>query len=217
MFNAVINDRNSLEDQQRDIERSLMKANRDNELERKRLLEQEEKIENEIRTNNELGNNDICRILAKQLVDIRKQKARTFAANSKINALIYQQRANSVHNMTINSTLGISPNISTNMYDYMPSSNVNNMCRGNPRLDIINDALDDMLIEADNDDEFIDNNYNNTPNNTNSNQAATVTNNSVKANRPHTTNITHSSKAGSTTNKTKTVANSSTSNSHASR
>lgn len=35
------------------------------------------------------GNNDGCKILAKQLVQMRKQKNRLYSANSKVNILLY--------------------------------------------------------------------------------------------------------------------------------
>lgn len=38
------------------------------------------------------GNNDACTILAKQLVQLRKQKTRTIAANSKITSVGFQNK-----------------------------------------------------------------------------------------------------------------------------
>lgn len=39
------------------------------------------------------GNKDACTLLAKQLIQVRKQKNRTFAANSKITSVGFQNKA----------------------------------------------------------------------------------------------------------------------------
>lgn len=47
----------------------------------------------EIKKNAKLGNKEACTLLAKQLVQMRKQKNRTYAANSKINSIGTQNKA----------------------------------------------------------------------------------------------------------------------------
>lgn len=71
-------------DQQRDNDRQLRKAGRDIERERRKLEVEEKKLEAEIKKMAAAGNKEGCAILAKQLIQMRKQKTRTYAANSKV-------------------------------------------------------------------------------------------------------------------------------------
>lgn len=48
--------------------------------------------EAEIKKYANAGNKDACTMLAKQLIQLRKQKSRTFAANSKITSVGYQNK-----------------------------------------------------------------------------------------------------------------------------
>lgn len=81
LFNNLFGKKPTLKEQQRDNDRSLRKATRDIERERRKLEEEEKKLEQDIKRAAAQGNKDVCRILAKQLVEIRKQKARTYAAS----------------------------------------------------------------------------------------------------------------------------------------
>lgn len=49
--------------------------------------------EAEIKKNAKEGNKDACTLLAKQLIQLRKQKNRTYAANSKISSVGFQNKA----------------------------------------------------------------------------------------------------------------------------
>lgn len=49
--------------------------------------------EHEIKKLAKEGNNDGCRILAKQLVQLRKQKQRSYAAGSKVQGISFQNKA----------------------------------------------------------------------------------------------------------------------------
>lgn len=49
--------------------------------------------EAEIKKNAKEGNKDACTLLAKQLIQVRKQKNRTYAANSKISSVGFQNKA----------------------------------------------------------------------------------------------------------------------------
>lgn len=46
----------------------------------------------EIKKSAKEGNKDACKLLAKQLIQLRKQKNRTFAANSKISSVGFQNK-----------------------------------------------------------------------------------------------------------------------------
>lgn len=66
-------------------ERQLRKVGRDVERDRRELEKEEKKLESEIkRLAKSPGNKDAVALLAKQLVNIRKQKTRTYAANSRV-------------------------------------------------------------------------------------------------------------------------------------
>ncbi|KAK7069947.1 hypothetical protein SK128_017879 [Halocaridina rubra] len=70
-------------------ERQLRKAGRDVERDRRELEREEKRLELEIKKlAKSPANKDAVRLLAKQLVQIRKQKTRTYAANSRISRMI---------------------------------------------------------------------------------------------------------------------------------
>lgn len=70
-------------------ERELRKVGRDVERDRRELEREEKKLEMEIkRLAKSPTNKDAIRVLAKQLVQIRRQKGRTYAANSRVNILL---------------------------------------------------------------------------------------------------------------------------------
>lgn len=71
-------------DQQRENDRQLRRAGRDIERERRKLEMEEKKLEAEIKKLAAQGNKEGCAVLAKQLIQMRKQKTRTYAANSKV-------------------------------------------------------------------------------------------------------------------------------------
>jgi len=68
-------------------DRALRKVGRDLERERLNLEREEKRIEMEIKKAAKQGNKEACTVLAKQLVQVRKQKARTYTAGSKVQAV----------------------------------------------------------------------------------------------------------------------------------
>uniref|UniRef100_A0A1A9WBP8 Vacuolar assembly/sorting protein DID4 n=1 Tax=Glossina brevipalpis TaxID=37001 RepID=A0A1A9WBP8_9MUSC len=160
MFNNLFGKAPTLKEQQRENDRNLRKATRDIERERRKLEEEEKKLEHEIRKNAAQGNNDVCRILAKQLVEIRKQKARTFAANSKITSIGYQ-------NKTIGTNVALSNAMSTTAKTMAEmnkvlrpeaiAGNVRDFQQANMKMEMtdemINDTLDEMLNDSDEEEE----------------------------------------------------------------
>lgn len=66
-------------------ERALRKVGRDVERDRRELEREEKKLEMEIKKlAKSPANKEALRVLAKQLVQIRKQKSRTYSANSRV-------------------------------------------------------------------------------------------------------------------------------------
>ena len=56
------------------------------------LEKQEKQLELEIKKMAKIGNKEACRVLAKQLVHLRKQKTRTFAVSSKVTSMSTQTK-----------------------------------------------------------------------------------------------------------------------------
>ncbi|CAH2269289.1 jg15065 [Pararge aegeria aegeria] len=73
----------TVKEQQRENDRELRKAGRDLERDKIALEREEKKLEMEIKKMAKEGNNEGCKMLAKQLVQMRKQKTRLYTANSK--------------------------------------------------------------------------------------------------------------------------------------
>lgn len=155
LFNNLFGKKPTLKEQQRENDRNLRKATRDIERERRKLEEEEKKLEQEIKKNAAQGNKDACRILAKQLVEIRKQKARTYAANSKITSIGYQNK-NMGTNVALTEAMSTTAQTMSNMNKIMKpeaiSANVRNFQQANMKMEMtdemINDTLDDMLNES---------------------------------------------------------------------
>lgn len=79
-------------EQLRQQNRDLRKAQRDIERDRRDLERQEKQLELEIKKAAKEGNKQVCTVLAKQLVQVRKQKARTYSASSKVQAVGAQSK-----------------------------------------------------------------------------------------------------------------------------
>ncbi|XP_043091841.1 charged multivesicular body protein 2b [Puntigrus tetrazona] len=56
------------------------------------LEKQEKQLEMEIKKMAKTGNRDACKVLAKQLVQVRKQKTRTYAVSSKVTSMSTQTK-----------------------------------------------------------------------------------------------------------------------------
>lgn len=79
-----------MKEELRDNERKLRKVTRDVERDRRGLEREEQKIQMEIKKAAKAGNKQACQVLAKQLVQLRKQKTRTYTAASQISAAGYR-------------------------------------------------------------------------------------------------------------------------------
>lgn len=146
----------TLKEQQRENERSLRKAGRDMEREKRKLEEEEKKIQLEIRKNAAQGNNEACRLLAKQLVAIRKQKSRTMTANSKIAAIGYQNKSMGT-NVTLANALRTTAGTMADMNNVLKpeaiNANIREFQKANMKMEMtdemINDTLDELLDDSD--------------------------------------------------------------------
>ena len=71
-------------EQVREGEKALRKQTRDVERDRRGLEREEAKLELEIKKAAKAGNKEVCTVLAKQLIQMRKQKTRTYTAASQV-------------------------------------------------------------------------------------------------------------------------------------
>ncbi|GFY48171.1 charged multivesicular body protein 2b [Trichonephila inaurata madagascariensis] len=83
----------SAEELMREQNRNLRRAQRDVEKDRRALERQEKQLELEIKKAAKQGNKQVLTVLAKNLVTVRKQKARTYTATSKIMSVGNQTKA----------------------------------------------------------------------------------------------------------------------------
>ncbi|KAF9408545.1 hypothetical protein HW555_011813 [Spodoptera exigua] len=141
--------------QQRQNDRELRKAARDLERDKAALEREEKKLENEIKKMAKEGNNDGCKILAKQLVQLRKQKARIYGANSKISSVQFQNKTMGA-NIAIAGAMGTTAKTMDSMNKVMnPQQIAKDMeafRQANAKMDMtdemISDTLDDIMDES---------------------------------------------------------------------
>lgn len=98
-------------EQKREIDRTNRKAQRDLERDRVQLEKQEKQIEDEIKRAAKRGDKQTCGVLAKQLIQMRKAKTRTFTAQSKVQVMTNQTKL--MHtNMNVAQTMGKTAQVS---------------------------------------------------------------------------------------------------------
>lgn len=147
-------------DQQRQNDRDLRRAGREIERERRKLEMEEKKLEAEIKKMAATGNKEGCAVLAKQLIQLRKQKTRTFAANSKITSIGFQNKA-ITSNMAITDAMGTTSKTMGDMNKIMNpeamGKNLRDFQAANMKMEMtdemINDTMDDILAESDDEQE----------------------------------------------------------------
>ncbi|XP_039285966.1 LOW QUALITY PROTEIN: charged multivesicular body protein 2b-like [Nilaparvata lugens] len=141
-------------EQQRENDRALRKVGRDIERDRQQLEREEKKIEMEIKKLVKEGNKEGYTILAKQLVQLRKQKNRTFAAGSKVQNIGVKNKAMGA-NMKLAEAMSTTAKTMQNMNDIMKpekmAADMSNFSKAAMKMDMteemINDTLDDILDE----------------------------------------------------------------------
>ncbi|KAF2892629.1 hypothetical protein ILUMI_13543 [Ignelater luminosus] len=142
-------------EQQRSADRQLRKADRDIARERRQLEQEEKKLELEIKKLAKEGNNEGCKLLAKQLVQLRKQKQRTYMASGKIKSIGHQNKAMGA-NVKLAEAMGVAGETMSDMNKMMRPEQIgamlNNFSKENMKMDMtdemINETLDDMLTES---------------------------------------------------------------------
>lgn len=146
----------SAKEQMKANERQLRKVGRDVERDRRELEKEEKKLENDIkRLAKSPGNKEAVAMLAKQLVNIRKQKTRTYAANSRISSVAAQQKSMQA-NVKLAGAMGSATKTMVNMNQIMKpediAKNMRDFEQASAKLDmseeVMNDALDDILNES---------------------------------------------------------------------
>lgn len=154
MFN-VFGKKPTVEEQQRGTERVLRKVGRDIERDRRGLDKEEKKLELEIKKLAKEGNHEGCKILAKQLIQLRKQKTRTYAASSKVQSIGVSNKTMGA-NIKLANAMSTTAKTMTDMNKIMKpeqvASDMRAFSQASTKMDMtdemINDTLDDMLTES---------------------------------------------------------------------
>jgi len=128
---------------------------RDVERDRRELEREEKKLELEIKKAAKMGNKQALNVLAKQLVNVRKQKTRTYSAQSKVQAVGSASKAMGA-NVKMAETMGATSKVMADMNKMMnPQQVAKNMQEfeaANMKMgmteEMMNDTLDDLLTES---------------------------------------------------------------------
>ncbi|KAG5852792.1 charged multivesicular body protein 2b-A-like [Anguilla anguilla] len=119
------------------------------------LEKQEKQIELEIKKMAKSGNKDACKILAKQLVQLRKQKNRTYAVSSKVTSMSTQTKVmNSQMKMAgaMATTTKTMQAVNKKMDPQKTLQTMQNFQKENMKMgmteEMINDTLDELFDES---------------------------------------------------------------------
>ncbi|KAF5288330.1 hypothetical protein FQR65_LT12064 [Abscondita terminalis] len=142
-------------DEQRQADRALRKVGRDLDRERLHLEQEEKKLELEIKRLAKQGDNEGCKILAKQLVQLRKQKQRTYAASGKVLSIGQQNKAIGA-NAKLAGAMQVATSTMADMNRIMKpeqiAANLDKFTKESMKMnmtdEMINDTLDDILTES---------------------------------------------------------------------
>ncbi|KAJ8282562.1 hypothetical protein COCON_G00050810 [Conger conger] len=128
--------------------------------ERAALEKQEKQIELEIKKMAKSGNKEACKILAKQLVQLRKQKTRTYAVSSKVTSMSTQTKVmNSQMKMAgaMATTTKTMQAVNKKMDPQKTLQTMQNFQKENMKMgmteDMINDTLDELFEGSDDEEE----------------------------------------------------------------
>ena len=145
----------TLRDQMRYSDRQLRKTGREIERDRRELERDEKKLELEIKNAAKTGNKQVVTILVKQLMQLRKQKARSYVANGKIKAWNAQTKvmgANAKLAGSMNTLAKCMSSVNNIMKPEQLSATMQQFAEASAQIDmsgeVINDALDDILNES---------------------------------------------------------------------
>lgn len=121
---------------------------------------EEKKLEAEIKKLAAAGNKEGCAVLAKQLIQMRKQKTRSYAANSKISSIGFQNKAMTA-NMALTDAVASTSKTMANMNKILNPEGISKDMRAfqqaNMKMEMtdemINDTMDDILDGSDDEEE----------------------------------------------------------------
>ncbi|XP_014675366.1 PREDICTED: charged multivesicular body protein 2b-like [Priapulus caudatus] len=142
-------------EQMRKQDRALRSTNRDIDKDRRELERREKQLESEIKKAAQAGNKQACTVLAKQLVQLRKQKTRTYTMQSRVSAVGAQGKAMS-SNMAMANAMSTTTKTMQGMNKTMDPMKVAKTMKefemANTKMEMseemINDTLDDILTES---------------------------------------------------------------------
>lgn len=127
------------------------------------LEKQERQLELEIKKMAKTGNKDACKVLAKQLVQLRKQKTRTYAVSSKITSMSTQTKVmGSQVKMAgaMSTTAKTMQTVNKKMDPQKTMQTMQNFQKENLKMEMteemINDTLDDIFDGSEDEDESQD-------------------------------------------------------------
>ncbi|CAD5117169.1 DgyrCDS5971 [Dimorphilus gyrociliatus] len=139
----------------REIDRTNRKAQRDLERDRGQLEKQEKQLQEEIKRAAKRGDKQTCNILAKQLIQMRKAKTRTYTAQSKVQVMTNQTKL--MHtNVNVAQTMGKTAKTMSDVNKQMDPMKTQAMLKEfsmqNAKMEMtdemINDTLDDIMNDS---------------------------------------------------------------------
>ncbi|XP_042351001.1 charged multivesicular body protein 2Ba [Plectropomus leopardus] len=117
---------------------------------RNALEKQEKQLEAEIKKMAKSGNKEACKILAKQLLHVRKQRDRTYAVSSKVTSMATQTRVmNSQMKMAgaMSSTAKTMQAVNKKMDPQKTLKTMQDFQKENMKMDMTEDMINDTLDE----------------------------------------------------------------------
>lgn len=153
----------TVDDMIRDQSKELRGTQRQIVRERTALEKQEKQMELEIKKMAKSGNREACKILAKQLVQLRKQKNRTYAVSSKLTGISTQTKVmNSQMKMAgaMSNTAKTMQAVNKKMDPEKTLKTMQDFQKENMKMgmteDMINDTLDEIFDESGDEEESQD-------------------------------------------------------------
>ncbi|XP_072901221.1 charged multivesicular body protein 2b [Hemitrygon akajei] len=155
--------RKTAEDVIKEQNRELRGTQRSIARDRAGLEKQEKQLEMEIKKMAKSGNKDACKLLAKQLVQLRKQKTRTYAVSSKVTSMSTQTKLmNSQMKMAgaMATTTKTMQAVNKKMDPQKTLQSMQNFQKENMKMEMteemMNDTLDDIFNESGDEEESQD-------------------------------------------------------------
>ena len=112
------------------------------------LEKEEKKIEAEIKKAAKMGNKEACKILAKQLVQLRKQKTRTYQASAQISSIGTKQKimhANQKMAQSMGKTAATMAKMNKQMNPQKMAKTLAQFERENMKMEGMEEMMDDAM------------------------------------------------------------------------